>query len=142
LLLKRVDAGRVDADVDAGLLGILRVEVHGARKLLEPATDVADHHVPNLELDQRVCGVNLPLHACFLLMVDMTRALIVHAASVRFTSATPSNCSLRRSSRSSCASSLRSSQRSFASSPSNWAARCASSYGAATANARQPASVR
>src|SRR5690606_14491980 len=50
--LKRVDAGCVDGDVDTRLLGLLRVEIDGAGKLLEPATDVADHHMPDLELDQ------------------------------------------------------------------------------------------
>jgi hypothetical protein len=59
LLVTRVDAGRMDHDLDARVLDALG-DVEPPLELPEAAPHLGDHHVPRHELDLRMRGVDPP----------------------------------------------------------------------------------
>src|SRR5687768_1085313 len=63
-----VDRGHVRADLEAGALRPLRIELDLATELAEPPADRADHHVFDGERHLRVGWVDVPDHVMPLLL--------------------------------------------------------------------------
>src|SRR5262245_54102727 len=60
LLVARVDALRVDRDLDAGRHGIVVLHGDGARHVAEVTAHGGDHQVLDRELRLRVRGIDIP----------------------------------------------------------------------------------